>query len=38
MSYLDRSSNWTAYNAAQCEEKRRLMILLADLSKTVLYN
>jgi transposase len=35
MSYLDRSSNWTAYNAAQCEEKRRLMILLADLSRTV---
>ena len=29
------SYNWTAYNAAQCEEKRRLMILLADLSKTV---
>jgi transposase len=35
MKNLDRSSNWTAYNAAQCEEKRRLMILLADLSKTV---
>src|SRR5215207_3132177 len=35
MKNLERSSTWTAYNAAQTEEKRRLMVLLADLSKTV---
>src|SRR5215203_6764446 len=35
MKNLERSSTWTAYNAAQTEEKRRLMILLAGLSKTV---
>jgi hypothetical protein len=27
--------NWTAYNAAQVEEKRRFVTLLADLCNTV---
>jgi transposase len=31
MSNLDRSSTWTAYNAAQSEEKARFVALLADL-------
>jgi transposase len=31
----DRSSNWTAYNAAQSEEKTRFVALLADLCSTV---
>ena len=35
MSNLDRSSNWTAYNAASCEEKRRFVALLSDLCRTV---
>ncbi len=29
------SPNWTAYNAAQSEEKRRFVELLADLGSTV---
>src|ERR671917_1760759 len=29
------SLNWTAYNAAQSEEKRRFVELLADLCSTV---
>ena len=35
MKNLDRSSNWTAYNAAQSEEKSRFVALLADLCNTV---
>jgi hypothetical protein len=35
MSNLDRSSNWTAYNAAQSEEKRRFVELLADRNNAV---
>lgn len=35
MSHLDRSSNWTAYNAAQSEEKTRFVALLSDLCSTV---
>jgi hypothetical protein len=30
-----RSPNWTAYNAAQSEEKTRFLVLLADLCNTV---
>src|SRR5215212_8612473 len=35
MKNLDRSSNWTACNAAQSEEKTRFVALLADLCNTV---
>ena len=35
MSNFDRSSKWTAYNAASCEEKRRFVALLSDLCRTV---
>src|SRR5918911_3187442 len=35
MKNLDRSSTWTAYNAAQSEEKPRFVALLADLCGTV---
>ena len=35
MSNLDRSSKWTAYNLASCEEKRRFVALLADLCSGV---
>jgi transposase len=35
MTRLDRSSTWTAYNAAQTEEKRRFVELLADLCNTI---
>jgi hypothetical protein len=35
MKNLERSSIWTAYNAAQCEEKDRFVALLADLCSTV---
>ncbi len=35
MRKLDRSSTWTTYNAAQAEEKRRFVALLADLCGTV---
>ena len=35
MRKLDRSSIWTAYNAAQSEEKSRFVALLADLCSTV---
>src|SRR5215211_6957209 len=35
MKNLERSSNWTAYNAAQSEEKTRFVALLADLCSTV---
>jgi len=35
MKNLERSSNWTAYNAAQSEEKTRFVALLADLCNTV---
>src|SRR5215210_4349614 len=35
MKDLERSSNWTAYNAAQSEEKHRFVELLADLCGTV---
>src|SRR5919107_3896482 len=31
MKNLERSSTWTAYNAAQSEEKTRFVALLADL-------
>lgn len=31
----DRSSIWTAYNAAQSEEKTRFVALLADLCNTI---
>jgi transposase len=35
MKNLERSSNWTAYNAAQSEEKTRFVALLADLCGTI---
>ena len=35
MRIHDRSSTWTAYNAAQTEEKTRFVALLADLCNTV---
>jgi hypothetical protein len=35
MKNLERSSTWTAYNAAQSEEKTRFVALLADLCNTV---
>src|SRR5919112_5213912 len=35
MKNLERSSTWTAYNAAQSEEKHRFVELLADLCGTV---
>ncbi len=35
MKNLERSSTWTAYNAAQSEEKHRFVELLADLCSTV---
>ena len=35
MKNLDRSSTWTAYNAAQSEEKTRFVALLADLCNTI---
>src|SRR5215203_5355901 len=35
MRELDRSSTWTAYNAAQSEEKARFVTLLADLCNTI---
>src|SRR5215210_3459801 len=35
MKNLERSSIWTAYNAAQSEEKTRFVTLLADLCSTV---
>jgi len=31
----ERSSTWTAYNAAQTEEKARFVVLLADLCDTI---
>src|SRR5918997_2653306 len=31
----DRSSTWTAYNAAPSEEKTRFVALLADLCRTI---
>ena len=35
MKDLERLSIWTAYNAAQSEEKTRFVALLADLCSTV---
>jgi transposase len=35
MRNLERSSSWTAYNAAQSEEKTRFVALLADLCNTI---
>jgi hypothetical protein len=35
MRNLERSSTWTAYNAAQSGEKQRFVVLLSDLCHTV---
>src|SRR5918997_5615963 len=35
MSGTPHSRCWTSYNTASCEEKRRFVVLLADLCRTV---
>ncbi len=32
---MTQSRHWTAYNSASCEEKRRFVVLLADLCNTI---